>query len=121
MEHRALVPYAHVADIQRSIAFYQQLGFSVANAHPEDSKTPIWVWLNAGKANLMLSAASAPIVASEQAVFFYLYVHDVKAFRDRVIEAGIAAGPLEHPFYLPLGEFRVHDPDGYGVTVAQLD
>lgn len=121
MDHRALVPYAHVADIQRSIAFYQQLGFTVANAHPEDSKAPIWVWMNAGKANLMLSKASAPIVASEQAIFFYLYVHDVKACRERVIEAGIPAGPLEHPFYLPLGEFRVHDPDGYGVSVAQLE
>jgi len=40
-------------------------------------------------------------------------------FRDAVIAAGIDAGPLQYPFYLPLGEFSVHDPDGYGVMIAQ--
>lgn len=36
-----------------------------------------------------------------------------------MIAAGIEAGPLQHPFYLPLGEFIVHDPDGYAVMIAQ--
>jgi len=40
-------------------------------------------------------------------------------FRDAVIAAGIDAGPLQYPFYLPLGEFSVHDPDGYGVMIGQ--
>jgi hypothetical protein len=32
-----------------------------------------------------------------------------------------AIGALTHPFYLPIGEFEVHDPDGYAVVIAQLD
>lgn len=121
MEHRALVPYARVKDIQQSVAFYERLGFTIANQHPEDASTPIWVWLNAGKANLMLHHTDESIVASEQRIFLYLYVHDVAAFRDEVIAAGIDAGPLTHPFYLPIGEFEVHDPDGYLVMIAQHD
>ncbi len=119
--HKGLVPYAHVDDIGRSVEFYRRLGFEVANAHPNGSAQPVWVWLQAGGANLMLAKASEPVVPSQQAIFFYLYVEDVAAFRERIVSSGIVAGPLEHPFYLPKGEFRVHDPDGYGVTIAQRD
>ncbi len=121
MEHRALVPYARVKDIQRSVGFYKKLGFTIANQHLENVPDPIWVWLNAGKANLMLHKTDEAIVSSEQRIFFYLYVHDVGAFREQVIGAGIDAGPLTHPFYLPIGEFEVHDPDGYAVMIAQHD
>ena len=82
---------------------------------------PIWVWLNAGKANLMLHKTDEAIVSSEQRIFFDPYAHDVGAFREQVIGAGIDAGPLTHPFYLPIGEFEVHDPDGYAVMIAQHD
>jgi hypothetical protein len=119
MKHRGLVPYAHVANVNRSVEFYRKLGFEIAAAHPSDSPTPIWVWLHAGGASLMLSEASEPVIASQQAIFFYLYVENVATFRETVIAAGIDAGPLQHPFYLPLGEFSVHDPDGYGVMIAQ--
>lgn len=121
MEHRALVPYARVKDVQRSVAFYGTLGFTIANQHPENVPNPMWVWLNAGRANLMLHSTDEPIVASEQRIFFYLYVHDVAAFREQAIAAGLDAGPLTHPFYLPMGEFEVRDPDGYAVMVAQHD
>ena len=119
MDHLGLVPYAKVTDVQRAVAFYEKLGFTVDNQHPGDSPAPMWVWLNAGKANLMLHTTDEPVSASEQRVFFYLYVADVAAFRDQVVAAGIDAGPLTHPFYLPIGEFEVRDPDGYMVMIGQ--
>jgi hypothetical protein len=119
MKHKGLVPYAHAANVNRSVEFYKKLGFTIANSHPSDSPEPIWVWLNAGGANLMIAKAGEPVVAAQQAVFFYLYVEDVAAYRSTVMAAGIDASPLAHPFYLPLGEFSVHDPDGYMVMIAQ--
>jgi catechol 2,3-dioxygenase-like lactoylglutathione lyase family enzyme len=121
MKHKGLVPYAHVANVNRSIEFYRKLGFEIANSHPSDSPAPIWVWLHAGGANLMLHHSDEPVIASQQSIFFYLYVEDVATFRDTVTASGIDAGPLQHPFYLPLGEFSVHDPDGYAVMIAQHD
>ena len=121
MTHKGLVPYAHAADVNRSVEFYKKLGFEIANAHPSNSAKPIWVWLNAGGANLMVAHAGEPVIASQQAIFFYLYVDGVATFRDTVIAAGIDASPLTYPFYLPLGEFSVHDPDGYMVMIAQHD
>jgi predicted lactoylglutathione lyase len=37
MTHKGLVPYARVANVQRSAEFYRKLGFEIANSHPSDS------------------------------------------------------------------------------------
>ena len=116
---RSLVALAHVASVPRSIEFYRRLGFDVRNTFtPPESKEPSWVWLERDEARLMLSRASAPVLPEEQAVLFYLYYDDVEATRRNLEEAGIAAGPIQHPFYNPRGEFRVADPDGYVLMIA---
>jgi hypothetical protein len=33
----------------------------------------------------------------------------------------VEVGEIEHPSYMPAGELRVLDPDGYVVLVGQLD
>jgi hypothetical protein len=33
----------------------------------------------------------------------------------------LSPGAIEHPFYMPSGEFRLFDPDGYVLLVGQLD
>ena len=121
MTHKGLVPYARVANVQRSVGFYRKLGFEIANSHPSGSPDPIWVWLNAGGANLMLHHSDEAFLASQQAIFFYLYVEDVAGFRHTIIATGIDASLLTHPFYMPSGEFSVYDPDGYMVMIAQRD
>jgi hypothetical protein len=46
------------------------------------------------------------------------YCEDVAAFRDKLLESGLEAGPITRPFYAPRGEFRVTDPDGYALMVT---
>ena len=120
----SLVPFVHVADIHRSLAFYEKLGFTVQNSYtPEERGGELtWVWIRSGRADLMLGLADEPIVASQQAVLFYVYVkEDIQEMRRQLIELGESPGPIEHPFYLPRGEFRLSDPDGYTVMVAEDD
>jgi catechol 2,3-dioxygenase-like lactoylglutathione lyase family enzyme len=119
MSLRALVPMAFVASVPRSIAFYEKLGFAVGNTHqPESEPEPVWAWLRSELAQLMLAKASQPVDPGEQAVLFYLYCDDVVAFREELVGRGIEAGPIQHPFYSPRGEFRVTDPDGYALLVS---
>jgi hypothetical protein len=40
---------------------------------------------------------------------------------DELAAAGVEVGPIEHPFYMPAGEFRTADPDGYVLLIGQLD
>jgi catechol 2,3-dioxygenase-like lactoylglutathione lyase family enzyme len=118
---RSLVAFAHVADVERSIEFYADLGFKVANrVVPEGRTAPVWAWLESEKANLMVGLASAPIDPSQQAILFYLYYDDVKRTRAALLELGHHPGEIDYPFYMPGGEFRLQDPDGYVLMLAQI-
>jgi catechol 2,3-dioxygenase-like lactoylglutathione lyase family enzyme len=111
---RSLVPFVHVRDVAASLEFYGKLGFAVANTFtPDGADEPAWAWLSGDGAELMIARATAPIVAGEQAVLFYLYVDDVGAKHAELRADGIAAGDIRQEFYAPRGEFRVVDPDGY--------
>lgn len=118
---RSLVPMAHVQDVPRSIAFYADLGFVVRNTFvPPGQSAAAWAWLDSGQASLMVTRASGPVDAAQQAVLFYLYVTDIAATHARLVALGHAPGPIGHPFYMPAGECRLEDPDGYVLIVAQV-
>lgn len=110
---------AFVADVERSIAFYRHLGFEVGDTFAAEGSTkPTWAWLYSGDAQVMLAAASKPVMAKEQGVLFYVHTDDTSAARASLDEAGLDPGPIATPFYAPRGEFRLVDPDGYVVMVT---
>jgi catechol 2,3-dioxygenase-like lactoylglutathione lyase family enzyme len=134
-----LAPFIHVADVERSIAFYGKLGYAVINRIDDREGKACWAYLKSSAAELMLSRASGPIDAFVQAVIFYHYCADVRAVRQQLLSQGLRDGgryagvPLDRaatdhttvfevttPGWLPAGELRLHDPDGYSVMVGQL-
>lgn len=135
----SLAPFIHVTDVERSIAFYARLGYAVVNRIDDPQGKACWAFLKSGAAQLMLSRASGPIDASVQAVMFYHYCEDVRSLRAHLLAASLRDGgryagvPLDRaasdhttvfqvtsPGWLPAGEMRLHDPDGYTVMVGQL-
>ncbi|HVP56183.1 MAG TPA: VOC family protein [Candidatus Eisenbacteria bacterium] len=120
MSLRGLVPMAHVEDVARSIEFYQQLGFETRNTVKNDGQL-VWAWVDNGKAHLMLVRSARPMDPGAQDVLFYLYAPDVAAYRGELAARGIRVGPLTYPSYMPEGEFRIDDPDGYCFLVGQSD
>ena len=118
MKTTQLVSMISVKDIERSIEFYQHLGFEVGNTfQPEGATKPAWAWLRSGGAQLMLSATSEPVVHTHS-VLFYAYTEDVEAAHASLVEAGLNPGTITKPFYAPRGEFKTIDPDGYVVMVT---
>ncbi len=116
---RALSPLANVASVPRSIEFYRTLGFEVRGTfEPSDAEEASWASLESGDAVLMVAKADEPVVASQQAVLFYLYVDDVQAKHAELAAAGITVEPIVERFYNPRGEFRVVDPDGYVLMIT---
>ncbi len=118
----------HVADVMNSAKFYRHLGFKIGNAAPREHPPYNWAWLYQPKApnwktgaNLMLLSGDAPVTAAStgKTVVFYLYAHDLKSLREELLAKGFEPSEISHPEHLPEGEFRVVDPDGYRLMIAQ--
>lgn len=112
---KAVVALIHVADVHRSIEFYQKLGFELGNtplANEQGVKT--FAWLHRGRASqIMITKTGRPLNPGAQDVMFYLYVEDMPAYRRQLSERGVQVGEVTYPFWSPGGEFRVDDPDGW--------
>lgn len=132
-----LVPFVHVADVEASLAFYALLGFLPQNVVKDANGQVFWAQAQSGKGEIMFARASGPIDAEQQAVLFYMYSIDVAGLRRHLLAGGLrdggvylgAKGPddgprmvfeVARPHYMPGGEVRIADPDGYVILVGQL-
>ncbi|MCW5939385.1 MAG: VOC family protein [Fimbriimonadaceae bacterium] len=133
---QTFVPYVHVSDVQASIDFYLKLGLSLDSRFGPEGE-PYWARMKRPGCDLMLARASGPIDAGQQAVLFYLHVDDIDAFRAAMLASGLQDGGKydgtpgqaprsgmvfepTFPDYMPAGEVRVHEPDGYVLLVGQI-
>ena len=115
-----LIPMAHVANVRHSVDFYRLLGMELRGSlKASDSSQLRWAHVACEQAHLMLARASGPIMPSEQAVLFYLYSPDLIALREHLIAAGVSVSPITYPDYMPKGEVRLEDPDGYVLLIGQ--
>src|SRR3954471_18558074 len=102
------VPMFHVTDVERSIAFYELLGFVAKNVLRNDEGKACWAYLpcyrgdaeeQAGteSAAIMLSLDFGPVGAG---VVHYFYTKDLPGLRERMLGAGVKASEIEPRFYM---------------------
>jgi hypothetical protein len=115
-----LVPFVHVEDVERSIAFYYHLGFIVASIYTYRG-TSVWAELRSEGAELMVSTDGDSVDSAGQGVLFYLYSDDLAALRKQLLAEGIHVGEIVDGTPGPPQEMRLTDPDGYVLMVAQLE
>ena len=114
-----LVAFAHVADVQASADFYAVLGLREGNRYVHEDVLD-WVWLENGRARLMLARATEPVRPEAQGVLFYLYSVDLDGLRERLLAAGVeGVGEIVDGRPGPRREMRVCDPDGYTLMIAE--
>jgi catechol 2,3-dioxygenase-like lactoylglutathione lyase family enzyme len=117
---RQLIPFVRVVDVERSVAFYEHLGFEVREvAKYKDHLS--WASLKSGAAEIMLEGTYGPPGPDHQRVQFYLYSYDLAALQIHLLAVGIEAGPIEDGTPGPRGQMRVTDPDGYVLMIAQIE
>ncbi|HYP13242.1 MAG TPA: VOC family protein [Bryobacteraceae bacterium] len=109
-------PMLHVAEIERSIPFYEILGFRIIDT---DRGNPLgWARLHCKGGAVMFLRAEHEVKGSRAPVLFYMYTPDLHAFRERLLAHGVEVPPITHPGYMPSGEINFADPDGYHIGVA---
>jgi catechol 2,3-dioxygenase-like lactoylglutathione lyase family enzyme len=115
-----LVPFVHVEDVERSIAFYYHLGFIVESIYKYRGR-PVWAALRSEGAEVMVSTDGDSIDPAGQGVLFYLYSSDLAALREQLLADGIGVGEIVDGTPGPRQEMRLTDPDGYVLMVAQVE
>lgn len=133
-----LVPFVHVADVDASLVFYGFLGLEPETTMQDPEGRTFWAMARNRDAEIMLARASGPIDAEQQAVLFYFYSQNIKALRRYLLSSGLRdAGTytgrattedtsssvyqVTQRDYMPGGEMRVVDPDGYVILVGQTE
>ena len=115
-----LIPFVHVTDVQRSIDFYELLGFELKDTYEHKGELD-WAALESHDAQLMLARASLPIERDKQAVLFYLYADDLAALREQLLAKAVVVGEIRDGSPGPAREMGLHDPDGWCLMVAEID
>jgi catechol 2,3-dioxygenase-like lactoylglutathione lyase family enzyme len=109
-------PMLHVMAIERSLAFYERLGFLTVDT---DGGEPLgWARMHCEGGALMFLRGEHAVDPAAQGIMLYMYAPDLAALRAELQRSGVAVPPIGYPEYMPSGEMRLVDPDGYSLTVA---
>jgi hypothetical protein len=115
-----LVPFVHVADVGRSVAFYRLLGLELRDTYEPEGEL-VWASMAHESAAVMLDRSEAPVDPRAQGVLFYLYARDLAGLRDHLVANGLTPGEIVDGSPGPRHEMRVTDPDGYCLMIAQIE
>jgi uncharacterized glyoxalase superfamily protein PhnB len=120
----SLAPNIFVKDMNQTISFYKQLGFTLITTVPEQGEY-IWAMMNNGNVTMMFQTFDSlgtelPSISRQDggSLLFYIKVKDIRQlFEDVQKNATILKG-LEKTFY-GATEFSILDNNNYVLTFAQ--
>ena len=110
-------PMLHVAEIEKSIRFYELLGFALIDT--DGCKALQWARLHCESGSIMFLRLEKPLDPSKQGFLFYLYTPDLAGLREHLLTNGVKAPAINYPEYMPSGKINLADPDGYHIEIAQ--
>jgi len=109
----------HVADVARSIRFYELLGFELIDTEGDPSCFG-WARLHCegGAIMLFLAEDEHPVDPRTQSQPAFMYTPDLPGLREHLLAHGVKVSKINHPPYMMSGEVRVEDPDGYVIFIG---
>src|SRR3569832_235746 len=127
------VPILKVKDVERSVRFYELLGFEATSVLRTEEGVAYWANLSCFRGNPEVrtseneSAAEmvslgedthSPIDGSMQAASLYLFTKGLEGLRAELIRNGVEVSEIVKREYMPKGEMEQRDPDGWRVFVG---
>ena len=110
-------PLLHVADVERSLRFYERLGFEVVDVERAEG-TVGWARIHCEGGAIMFLRSEEPRATAHDRFLLYLYTPDLPALCAQLAAAGVDVGAISHPEYMPSGEACIRDPDGYTILIG---
>lgn len=119
-----LVPFILVADVERSIGFYEALGFAVIKRYPQDGRLEFAGLEATSSAKVMLARVDEMPETGPNAPspgHLCLYTGGIERLRAGLLAAGYDAEEIEDgPGPAPNRQMCVRDPDGHAHMVTEL-
>jgi uncharacterized glyoxalase superfamily protein PhnB len=120
----SLAPNIFVKDLNQTISFYKQLGFSLITTVPEQGEY-IWAMMNNGNVTMMFQTFDSlgnelPSISRQDggSLLFYIKVKDIRQLFEEVQKNTTILKGLEKTFY-GATEFSILDNNNYVLTFAQ--
>ena len=120
----SISPNFFVRDMNQTIAFYKELGFSVVMTVPETGNFD-WVMMNKGKVNFMFQSFSSigddlPQISRNDggSLLLYIQVTGILAFFETLKGKATIVSDLQKTFY-GATEFSILDCNGFVLTFAE--
>ena len=121
---QTLCPNIFVKDINKTIKFYEQLGFKTSMSVPEEGD-PVWAMISCGNINFMFQTFDSlgdeiPEIHRKDggSLLFYIQTKNIREFYDQVKDKVKVIKGLEKTFY-GATEFSILDNNGYVLTFAE--
>ncbi|WP_263359215.1 VOC family protein [Acidicapsa ligni] len=109
-------PMRQVMDVERSIVFYELLGFELIDKVGNTRAS--WARLHCEGGSLMLLVVQGQLYPKVQTSSLVMYTADLIGFREQLRSAGLEVPEIVSPDWMRSGEIRMFDPDGYSVTIC---
>lgn len=121
----SLSPNIFVRDMDKTIEFYKQLGFSVTISVPDTGSEFVWVMMNNGSVTFMFQTFESLADDLTQisrtdgsSLLLYISLKDIHSFFDSVKDKVQVLKGLEKTFY-GATEFSILDNNNYVLTFAE--
>lgn len=120
----SISPNIFVKDINKTIDFYKQLGFSVVTTVPEQADF-VWAMMTCGNVTFMFQTydslgSDLPAISRQDGGSLLLYIQrkGIRKFHDQIKDKVNIVKGLEKMFY-GATEFSIQDINGYILTFAE--
>ena len=120
----SISPNIFVRDINKTIAFYKQLGFKLTMSVPEDGDL-VWAMMSCGNVNFMFQTFDSlgddiPEISRKDggSLLFYIQIKEIRKFHEQIKDKVKVIKELEKTFY-GATEFSIRDINGYILTFAE--
>jgi uncharacterized glyoxalase superfamily protein PhnB len=121
---QSLSPNIFVRDINKTIAFYKQLGFNLSMSVPEEGDL-VWAMMSCENVNFMFQTFDSlgddiPEISRQDggSLLFYIQIKEIRQFHEQIKDKVKVIKGLEKTFY-GATEFSILDNNGYVLTFAE--
>ena len=121
---KSIAPNIFVTDINKTIAFYTELGFSITTTVPEDGDL-IFAMMTCGSVVFMFQTFESlgnelPAISRQKggSLLLYIQTSGIRAFFETIKDKVTVLKGLEKTFY-GATEFSIEDNNGYVLTFAE--